>query len=306
MKRIRAFALSALAFGYPVAVPLWGATLDARSIIYIPARYSPGEEVVAQAVILPEGSEKLVPLDLRRGSGLPDQGEEADPELREMRLSKTDAGWILSLRFVAWSPGSLSVPALRLKGMLIPALPYATLSVLGPEDRDPSPPRRQRDPPGTAIYLYGLAGILIALALGAAGTAAYLIPAARAVLARRRAAQAFGRFVRSLDYLAAEAGSAEPAVFFAALSRAFRLYLAARALPAAPVLTAKEIAQLPETAFPAPATKARTAALFAFADRVRYGGELPSPSAARGILESAAAEARAIGEANEEVLLARL
>jgi hypothetical protein len=292
----------AAAAGLALAGPLSGATLDARSIVYLPSLCAPGEELSVQALILPDGKERLEELDLKPGSGLPEDAVEADPELRELRLSKTPSGWLLSLRFVPWSPGPLSLPAMRLRGMLIPAVPYSAASVLGPEDREPSPPRRQCDPPGTVLFLYGLAGLLLALALGAAGTAAYLVPAARALLARRRAAQAFGRFAKGLDYLAAEAGSAEPSAFFAALSRAFRLYLASRALPSAPVLTASELSVLPESAFPAPATKDKAARFLAYADKVRYGGEMPG----RAALVSAVDEARAIGEANEEAILARL
>ena len=97
--------------------------------------------------------------------------------------------------------------------------------------------------------------------------------------------------------------SADPASYFAALLRALRLYLAARALPEAEALTAPELAALPESALPAPATKDRAAALVARADRLRYGGwEQGEPTA----LLEAAAEARAIGEANEEVLRARV
>ncbi len=307
MTRTRpALALAAL-LAAPHGAPLYGATIDARSLAYIPASYSPGEELVAQATILPEAGEKLEALDLKAGAGLPAQGPEADPEIRELRISRAGAIWQLSLRFVPWSPGRLLVPAIRVKGLQIPAIPYSAISVLGSEDRDPSPPRRQRDPPGTALFLYGFAGLLLVLVLGGAGVAAYLVPAARALLARRRAAQAFRRFVTSLDYLAAEAGSAAPASFFAALSRAFRLYLATRVLPSAPALTAAEISALPDTAFPAPATKDRAAAFFAQADRARFGGEGAGSAKAREAAATAAiSETRILAEANEEALLARL
>jgi hypothetical protein len=291
---------------FALSVPLQAATLDARSIAYIPSRYSPGEEVFAQAILIPEGNEKPAAFDLRPGAGLAAQGEESDPEIRELRLSRTAAGWLLSLRFVPWSPGALAVPASRQNGIQIPAFPYSAITVLGPEDRDPAAPRRQRDPPGTALFLYGLAGFLLVLALGAFGAAAWLVPAARALLARRRAAQAYRRLITSLEYLSAEATSADPAAFFAALTRAFRLYLAARGILDAPALTAPEFALLPEEALPAPGTKAKAAALFAFADGVRYGAGIPATAAAREVLESAASQARSIAEANEEVLLARL
>jgi hypothetical protein len=301
-RRSLAVLALALCFGLASATALSAATLDARSLAFVPIRYFAGDEVVAQATILPEDGEKLVALDLRPGSGLGVQGGEADPEIRGLVLAKTPQGWQLTLRFVPWSPGSLSVPEMRLRGLRIPALPYTALSLLGPEDREPSPPRPQRDPPGIILYLYGLAGLLLVLVLGALGSAAYLIPSARALLARRRAALAYKRLVRSLDYLAAEAGSADPASYLAALLRALRLYLAARALPEAEALTAPELAALPESALPAPATKDRAAALVARSDRLRYGGwgELEP-----ALLE-AAAEARAIAEANEEALRARV
>jgi hypothetical protein len=298
----RGAALAFALLAAPIPAALSAATLDARSLVYLPVLYHPGEEVLAQGLLFPEGRERLAAFDMRRGAGLSEKSGEADPELRELKLAKTDEGWLLSLRFVPWSPGASAVASVRYKGITIPAFPYSAATSLGPEDRDPSPPRRQRDPPGTLLYLYLLAGGLIVIALGVAGAAAYLLPAARTLLARWRAAQAYRRFVTSLDYLLGEAGSAEPAVFFAALSRAFRLYLASRILPDAPALSSPELAALPEEAFPSPATRGKTAALLAYADRVRYGGERPGPSA----LESAIAEARAIGEANEEALLARL
>jgi hypothetical protein len=76
-------------------------------------------------------------------------------------------------------------------------------------------------------------------------------------------------------------------------------------LPEAAALTAVELAALPETAFPAPATRDRAAALVAYADRVRYGGGLAKLADSRKLLE-AAIEARDIGAANEEALLARV
>jgi len=146
----------------------------------------------------------------------------------------------------------------------------------------------------------------IALALGFAGTMIYLIPAARSLLARRRAGLAFKRLEKSLDYLVEGAESADPSPFFAALSRALRLYLTVRVLPEASTLTAAELASLPETAFPASATRGRAAALIARADRVRYGGEVLISRKDLAIFQSSVEEARAIGAENEEALLARL
>ena len=304
----RALAAFVLILSWQMTAQLLGAaTLDARSLTYLPASYSPGEEVVVEAILAAEGAEKFAEMDLKAGAGLPKQDAASEVELRGLWLSRTATGWLIRLRFVPWSPGALMIPAQRIKGILIPAIPYSAITVLGPEDRDPSPPRRQRDLPGTALYLYGLLGILIAIALAALGTAFYLVPAARALLARRRAAQAFRRFVTSLDYLEAESGTADGTAFFSALLRACRLYLASRGLPEAPALTATEIAAVSDHAFPAPATKPRVAALFAKADRLRYGGPGPAADqkAARAMRETAVAEARAIGEATEEALRAR-
>jgi hypothetical protein len=308
-RALAALICAAAAAGLFGPAGLSAATLDARGLVYLPIRYSAGDEVLARTLVLPEAGEVLAALDLKPGAGLAKQAEEADPELREILLSKTPEGWLLQVRFVPWSASAGSLPELRQKGFRLPALPYAASSVLGPEDREPSPPRPQRDPPGILLYLYGLAGILLFLVLGSFASAAYLIPAARRLIARRRAALAFARLEKSLDFLASEAGSADPAAYFAALTRALRLYLAARALPEAPSLTAPELAALPEAAFPAPATKDRAAALVARADRVRYGSAQrggSGPETGKAALLAAAAEARAIGRANEEVLLARV
>ncbi len=304
-RRSLAYALALLCCS---ASALRAATVDSRSIACVPLRYSAGDEVILQAPILPDGGETLAALDLKPGSGLPAQAGDADPELRWLKLSQAQGGWTLSLCFVPWSPGAGRLPALRAGGVSIPALPYAALSLLGPEDRDPSPPRPQRVPPRTALYLYGSAGVLVALVLLALLVAFYLVPAARTLLARRRAAQAFRRLEKSLDYLESEAESADPAAFFAALSRALRLYLAARALPSAPALTASEIALLPELDFPAPGTRDRAAALIARGDRARYGGETPARGGASSgqELALAAREARAIGQETEEAIDARL
>jgi hypothetical protein len=84
------FAAFALALFLALAgTDLAGASFDPRSLAYVPVRYSAGDEVVVQATIVPEAGEKLLPLDLKPGAGLAAQGEEADPELREIRLSKT-------------------------------------------------------------------------------------------------------------------------------------------------------------------------------------------------------------------------
>lgn len=289
---------------------LAAATLDAETLSCLPLHYFAGDEVVATVSLIPAPGEKIIALDLGPKEigkllGYGDGASSPDPELESLKLERELSRWKLTLRFRPWSPGSGSLPALKVKGIALPPLPYAAASVLGPEDRELAPPRPQANPPGTALYLYGFLGSLLLLGLGIAGWAAYLLPASRALIARRKAALAFKRLERRLDYLESESGTADPAAFYAALSRSLRLYLAARVLPEAPALTAAEIASLPEAAFPAPETKVRTAALISRTDEARYG-----PSGAEGegaqALAAAASEVRAIAAANEEALGARL
>jgi hypothetical protein len=308
----RPLAVLAIALGFLAAgAEVGAATLDAKSLSFIPLRHYAGEELLLRAVLVPEKGERLAELDLKPGSGLPGQREWSDPEIRELKLVKAREGWLLELRFLPWSPGPGSLPAMRLEGFRLPALPYTILPLLGPEDRDPSPPRPQRELPGMALFFSSLAIALVLFTLLVLVVAVYLVPAARSLIAGRKAALAFKRFEKSLDYLVEESGAADPAAFFAALMRAFRLYLAARVLPEAPALTASELAALPETAFPEPTSRDRAAALVALADRFRFGGEAPRGEATtaadrRAFLRSAAEEARAIGAANEEVLLVRV
>jgi hypothetical protein len=310
-KRSRRAAVALLIAGLGVGGVggLAAATLDLESLGYLPIHYFAGDDVVATVTLIPAPGEKLLPLNLgppeiRKLLGLPGEAENPDPEIESLKLERSDSLWKLTLRFRPWSPGSGSLSAFKVRGIAIPPLPYAAASVLGPEDRELSPPRPQADPPGTALYLYGFLGSLLLLGLGIAGWAAYLLPASRALIARRKAALAFKRLERRLDYLEAESGTADPAAFYAALCRSLRLYLAARFLPEAPALTAAEVSRLPEEAFPASATKDRTAALLSGADEARYGAFCDSIT--REALVAAAAEARAIAGANEEALGARL
>jgi hypothetical protein len=292
-------ALATVVLALALRAPLSAASL-AGTPSFIPAVYGPGEDVEVTASLAPGASETLSELELRSGAGLP-AGSADDPEIRSLRVARTAAGWEMRIRFVPWSPGRGTIPGLAARGAALPSLPYDAVSRLGPEDRDPSPPRPQRLPPGAALALYVLIGAALAVVLAAFGFVAYVIPASRALLARRRAGQAFRRLGKSLDFLTARALSADPAAFSAALARALRLYLAARVEPRAPVLTPGELSALPDDAFPAPSTRDAAAGILAWSDEVRFGGAAAQAAA----LERAAAEARRIAAENEEALLAR-
>ena len=69
-------------------------------------------------------------MDLKADAGLPKQDAASEVELRGLWLSRTATGWLIRLRFVPWSPGALMIPAQRIKGILIPAIPYSAITVL--------------------------------------------------------------------------------------------------------------------------------------------------------------------------------
>ncbi len=290
----------AAALALSLAPSLAAATIEGRPS-YFPASYGPGEPVAVLVGISPEPGEELAEISLSPGSGLPPADGISDPELLGVDIAKEKGRWRMRLRFVAWSPAEGIIEGLSVGGIGLPALPYRAVPRLGPNDIDPTPPRPQRLPPGAAIALYGILGALAALGLGAFGSVAYLLPAARRLIAKRKAGQAFRRLSKSLDYLAAQAGSADPAAYAAALERALRNYLTLRFLPEAPALTPSELSALPEAAFPAPSTRDRAAALLAWAEGLRFGGSV----ARAGELGSAAAEARTLAAENEEAILAR-
>jgi len=270
---------------------------DRPRVEFTPTEFGAGEEV--QAVLVLTGLDFASGFALKPGSGLPSS---EDPELREVSLARTPRGWELKIRFVPWSPGPGRIPSISAKGAVLPSVPYVVASRLGPAEREISPPRPQREPPGTALYLYGIAGAALLLVLATVGSVAYLVPAGRALLARWKAAQAYRQLCRSLDYLSAGASVSEPAAFYAALSRALRLYLAARVDGRAPALTASEIAALPSSAFPASGLRDEAAAVFAEAETARYAGESPGPE----LMRETVRRARDLATAAEEALDARL
>jgi hypothetical protein len=291
-----AAALCLLAHSFAAAAP------SVVRLSYEPEVYRVGDEVQIVALLdgLPPDFEG--DFSARPGQGLPPLGEAADPELRELRLTKTAQGWELRATIVPWSPDHGVLRGQEVRGLKLPSLAYSVHSILGSADRELFPPRPQRDPPGAAVYFYALAGIALVIVLASLGVAAWLLPAARALIARWRAAQAFRRLSRSLDFLVADAPSAEPAAFYAALSRALRLYLAQRALRTAAALTSSEFARLPDGSLPAPGMREKAVDILEEADSVRYGGRAAAPDSMR----SAAEKTRDLGTELEEVLVARL
>lgn len=279
---------------------LVGATIEG-SPKYFPASYGPGDTVAVIVPIAPGPGEIFGELSLAPGSGLPPDDGRSDPQLLGVEIAKIEGRWSMTARFVAWSPVEGSIEAFQAGGIEFPSIPYRAGARLKAEDIDPTPPHGQRLPPRAALVLYGLVGALAAGGLAVFGFLAYLIPAARGLVSRWREAQAFRRLSTTLDYLAARASSSDPAAYSAALGRALRTYLAARFLPQALVLTPGELSDLPETAFPAPSTRDRAAALLSWTDGLRFGG-LPARVAE---LEGAVAEARRLASENEEAIRAR-
>ena len=288
------------AFGAAIVLVLLSASsaaAEAAKPEFAPSSFDPGE-VVRATLLLPDlGARESFRLE--RGQGLP-EGE--DPELLDLELAKAAKGWELRVRFVPWSPGPGRIPPLSIRGLGLPPITYTTGSRVGAGEREVSPSRPQREPPGTALYLYGIAGAAIVFALGLFASLAWLLPAARAALERWQSAQAFRRLCDRLDFLAAGAAEAEPADFYAALARAFRLYLGERIEEAAPALTATELAAMPSSAFPATGLRDEAAGILFEADSARYAGARPGAAA----MAAAARRAREMARAAEEALDARL
>lgn len=288
-----------LAFG-PAASALG---LKVEKLAFIPAIFYSGEEVEAFALVSFDGGlAPPEPFELKAGEGLPLPSAQADPEIRSMSLARTGQGWELRIRFVAWSPGSSSLPKMEARGVAIPAIAYSATSSLGPGDNEISPPKPQLDPPGTALYLYGFAGFVIFLCLAVFGFAAYVFPAASRLLARRKAGEARRSLEKTIVWLGKALPESEPRAFYAALSRALRNYLAARVLPEAPSLTPRELSLLPPESFLDRAIQDEAVALLAEADVVRYAGAKSKESSMRVSLSRAAK----LGDAAEEALDARL
>jgi len=276
---------------------LGAAFAEAPRAQFQPGLFGPGEPVRV-ILKLPElGSREGFMLE--RGKGLP---ASEDPELLDLEVAKAPGGWELRVRFVPWSPGPGRIPSMNVQGLTLPAIPYSVSSRLEPGRQEPTAPRPQRDPPNSAFYLYGLAGAAILLAFLVVAAFAWLLPAARELAARWRAAQAYRRLCDGLDFLAAGAGEADPAAYYAALSRILRNYLGERIEAEAPALTATELAALPSSVFPAEGLRDEAASLLSEAELARYAGFRPGAAA----MAEAADRARELARLAEEGLDARL
>ncbi|MEI6876490.1 MAG: hypothetical protein WCL50_15325, partial [Spirochaetota bacterium] len=203
------------------------------------------------------------------GTGLPLLGADDDPELSSARLEKRGSTWLMTLVFIPWSPGPATLPALRIGDIRFPAVRYEVESALarameaglatGPGEI--SPPRPQRDPPGTALYLYGFLGLCVALVALALSLAFWIIPGARALLARWKAREAWLALSRTLDWLESNEGVTDPAPYYALLSRSLRTFLAKRLIAEAESLTPGEMDSLPADRYPDEAFREALSAL---------------------------------------------
>jgi hypothetical protein len=275
-------------------------------VVFLPLKYYAGDEVEALVPLgdFPDAPSKS--FELKPGAGLPNSNSFADPVIRSVSIQRSSTGWEAEIFFVPWSPGPGILPSIGARGIVVPSVSYNVASSLAPDDRDVAPPRPQHEPPGTALYLYGFAILVLVIALLGMGAALYLVPAARAILARRRRALAYRRLRRSLAFLSRGLESAVPELFYAALARELRLYLAERIESRIPNLSSKELAALSENIFPAKGIRESAAALVAETERGRYAGELAAGPQAAAILRTSVDRAIALGAATEEAIDARL
>lgn len=292
--------LALLALGGVMA--LGAAELVVDRLAFLPAAFGAGELTEAIASVhVAEGTEPEA-FTLRAGEGLSLPGPGSDPEIREVRLQRGPAGLELHVLFLPWSPGEGALPAFSAHGLMVPRLPYSARAALPAGARDPAPPKPPREPPGAFFALYGLASLVLLLVLIAVALLSWVLPAARAILARRGAAQAWRALSRQLEFLGKGLGQAAldrqaASAFYAALARGFRHYLAARVLVEAPALTPGEFRSLPESRFPAIGLREEAAALLAEADAVRFAGAEARASMMAWTLERALRFGKVVEEA---------
>jgi hypothetical protein len=235
----------------------------------VPQLFVAGQEVLLEARLEISGPEPG-PFSLSPGSGLPVAELDSDPEVKAVSLSRDGSGWVLSLRFVPWSQGPGTIPQFSRGGIVFPELPFETMSTIASGVRDLAPLKPQREPPGMSLFLYGFAALALILVLGSVGFALWVIPAARALLARLREREAIRSLERTLDWLEANATGGDAAAFHALLAQSLRRYLARRLFPEAAALTPSELSRLPITQFPGEGFRGELAALLGETDLVRF------------------------------------
>jgi hypothetical protein len=266
--RLSRFVLALSLVGAALGQPLAGEAI-VTGIRCVPQLFVAGQEVLLEARLEISGPEPG-PFSLSPGSGLPVAELDSDPEVKAVSLSRDGSGWVLSLRFVPWSQGPGTIPQFSRGGIVFPELPFETMSTIASGVRDLAPLKPQREPPGMSLFLYGFAALALILVLGSVGFALWVIPAARALLARLREREAIRSLERTLDWLEANATGGDAAAFHALLAQSLRRYLARRLFPEAAALTPSELSRLPITQFPGEGFRGELAALLGETDLVRF------------------------------------
>ncbi len=299
---MRRVVAASILFSLIVAPSLLCAATIEGAVVYTPSTYGPGETVTAVAALKPGPEESLAEISLEPGSGLPALDGSADPEILGLDVERRGGSWLMRLRFVAWSPSEGVIEKYHTGTFVLPPVAYRARPRLGAEDVDPRPLRPQRLPPGAAGAFYGVLGLVVGLCLALFGAFLYLVPAVRSVLARWKAGLAYRRLESTVTHLFANAASAEPAAYAAALAGALRNYLELRACSGISALTPAEVRNLADTAALKPSIRDEAAAVLAWSDEVRFGGL----AAKAADLCTAAERVRRIAVENEEAIRARL
>jgi hypothetical protein len=199
--------------------------------------------------------------------------ETADLVITRIELERWNGNARLSIDFIPYAPGILSLPALAIpvpggNTLELAGLTAAVASVLAPREAALSAPAPPLSAPGTGVIIYGTsAGILLVLflAIGITVWSRRNFASLWERFRRRRLLRTMARFLRRMDAESLSGKNKSPAEFFSLLSGQFREFLSFFTGTDCRPLTAGEFLSFPF--YPE-----LLCAFFRRCDRIRFSG----------------------------------
>jgi hypothetical protein len=199
----------------------------------LPPNFKPGN-LVELRLALPSGHSGG-----KRELKLPSQAEQY--EITRIVLEPGKKGDSLSVFFIPWKPGSITIRSFQTEGITVPEVGIYAQSSLEGDSARVRPLRGLVFLRGTKTLAALILSSVAAAVLAAWACLAFAFPFLRRLWSRNRARRPYKRFLHDMRVLRRRLGDGDEAYFYFLLSRAFRAYASARIFPAFSSLTSGEI-----------------------------------------------------------------
>lgn len=264
--RDSALARSGTLFSFAAA--LHAQDYSVSDTIFLPSQYYVGDTVEMRFILRSRFiSRATVPPELP----VPDWGR-----IQDVRLIPRGSDLEVRLRFVAFEPGTKTLPTLNLGPLALDDLNVFVSSILEPDRTELLPPRGQVLLPGTQVLIILFIAAIVLLPLIWIFVLRVVKPRILAILHRRREGRPYRDLLKFLRGIRPNADTLPARTFYIDLLNNIRAYLARRFGVSALSFTSSELDHLIEALVTEKDDCEKLTELFRHADQVKFANQTSS------------------------------